>query len=364
MRTWMKILPLILLLSILIFFFWPEKPYKPYHVDSDYRSQVDAYYLPPMPPDWEWKSFITQDGTHLRWGETGNGQAARATLIWIPGYTATLDMYGEHFDSWARQGFHNVGLDLRGQGGSQRHRESQPEKLWVEDFSVYSNDLAEFVQSLKLSNERPVILVGMSFGGHVVLRAVGDHKLDVDGLYLLAPAIQPLPGEETIEDLLRYLNIGRKLGKSQHYVRGESNWKPDKAYNDFSVASVELCSTEPKRLYHRDVIFTREPDQRVGGVTYHWAAEFLESSQFILKNGYLEEIALPITIISASFDTFVRNDTITKTCSTRFPNCVEFQIPNTGHCLLQERDEVITEIYKLSEKLFERLNLDEDKLTQ
>ena len=176
----------ILLLAIVALLFWPEKRYEPFQVNDAYQAQVDAYYVPSMPRDWEWKTFVTRDGTRLRWGETGNAEAAKATLIWVPGYTATLDMYGEHFDVFAKQGFHIVGIDMRGQGGSERHRESQPEKLWVSDFNVYSQDVTGFIESLNIPSERPLILTGVSFGGHVVARTVGEFTTEVDGLFLLS----------------------------------------------------------------------------------------------------------------------------------------------------------------------------------
>jgi len=44
-----------LLVTISLFFIWPEKKYKPYIVSDEYQKQVDNFYLPPMPPDWEWQ---------------------------------------------------------------------------------------------------------------------------------------------------------------------------------------------------------------------------------------------------------------------------------------------------------------------
>jgi len=118
---------LVLLLGALAFFLWPEKAYEAYQVSPEYQAQVDAFHL-------------------------GNGKAAKATLIIIPGYTATMSMYGEHVDMLARRGYHVIGIDMRGQGGSERHRTSQPEKLWVDDFKDYSDDLAAFVKGMKIGN--------------------------------------------------------------------------------------------------------------------------------------------------------------------------------------------------------------------
>ena len=343
----------LILLVIAAFIFWPEKAYKPYQVDAAYRAQVDDFYIPPMPADWQLHKFETADGTNLRWGETGNRGAAKATLIWVPGYTAHLNMYGEHFDALAERGFHVVGVDLRGQGGSDRHRAKQPEKLWVEDFSVYSDDLAAFLASLELPPDRPLLLNGISFGGHVAIRAVRDHATNVDGLFLIAPAIKPTSGEYSFDDAKRMMGWARRLGKANYYMPGESNWLPD----GFDLTRKTDCSSNPSRLYYRDVIFTRQPELRVGGVTVQWGSEFFESSEIMQSGGYLEAIELPVTIISAENDTYVYTDVNSSACQTRFQDCREVAIAGTGHCLPQESDGVLNQMFDEMDALAERITL-------
>ncbi|MGJ8562251.1 MAG: alpha/beta hydrolase [Alphaproteobacteria bacterium] len=342
----------LLVLFVAAIVFWPEKSYTPYEVAADYQAQVDAFDLPSMPPDWKWKAFAAEDGTVLRWGETGNSDAAKATVLFVPGYTASVDMYGEHADFLARQGYHVIGFDLRGQGGSERHRKSRPEKLWVDDFSAYSDDLAGFIKAMKRRDGQPVILAASSFGGHVAVRAAGDHTLGVDGLYLLAPALRPKSDPYTFEQAKRLMTISRLFGKSKNYVYGQTDWRPDGL--DFTQGSD--CSSYPKRLYLRDALFTRRPEQRVGGITNQFGAEFFESSDYVLQSGYLEKIDMPVSVISAVNDTFVLTDTNSQACSERFPNCREITPPKSGHCLLQEDDATLGLILRELESLVERIN--------
>jgi len=341
-----------LFFGIVAIFVWPEKSYEPYAVDAAYQAQVDAFVLPGVPPDWEWKSFTAKDGTKLRWGETGNKDAAKASLIWVPGYTATLDMYGEHFDDFARRGYHVIGLDLRGQGGSERHREHQPEKMWVKDFATYSDDLAAFIQSLPKREDRPLILSGASFGGHVATRTVGDHTLPVHGLYLIAPALRPESAPYTFEQAKGLMQISNLIGKSKHYVYGQKDWRPDGL--DYTQGSD--CSSNPKRLYLRDAVFTRKPEQRVGGITNQYGLEFFKSSEYLLSEGYLEKLTLPVSIISATNDTFVVTDYNSRACRDQMLDCREVTPPNTGHCLSQESDAVLETMYDEMDALLERIN--------
>ena len=344
---------LLVLLGVLAFFFWPEKKYKPYQVSKEFQAQVDNFYLPDMPPDWQWKTFEAVDGTKLRWGETGNGAAAKATLIMVPGYTATMSMYPEHVDMLARRGYHVVGIDMRGQGGSERHRKSQPEKLWVDDFKDYSDDLAGFIKTLPRLDNQPVIPVGMSFGGHVSLRMAGDHSGLVDGLFLMAPAIEPKAGDMSFEQAKSLMGWARRLGKSKRYLQGNENWKPFQ--EDLSVANIDLCASNPKRLPNRDVVFTRNPAERVGGVTAQWGAEFFESSEFIRAEGYLENIDIPLTIVSAEVDHFVVTAVNQAACDGRLPHCQKLDLKGAGHCLMQESDAHLEEIFDGLDALLERI---------
>ncbi len=337
-------------IGLLALYFWPEKSYSAYAVNAEYQKQVDAYFVPEMPPDWTWKTYETADGTRLRWGESGNRNAAKASIIWVPGYTATLDMYGEHFDLLARRGFHLIGLDLRGQGGSQRHRDNFPEKLWVEDFGVYAADIAEWMAELDLPSDRKVLLSGSSFGGHVVTRAAGEYDLSIAGLYLIAPAFKPASAPYSFDEAKRLMSVSRAFGKSENYVFGQKDWEPDGL--DFTKGST--CSSYPKRLYLRDVIFTRQPEQRVGGVTNQWGAEFFESSEHINNEAFLSKLDMPVTIISASFDDFVITSENSKACANYIDDCREVLIPETGHCLPQENDAVIGQMMDEFDLLLKR----------
>ena len=344
---------LALLLGAVAFFFWPEKAYKPHQVSAAYQAQVDAFYLPEMPPDWVWKTFEASDGTTLRWGQTGNDKAAKATLIIVPGFTATMSMYPEHIDMLARRGYHVVGIDMRGQGGSQRHRQSQPEKLWVDDFKIYSDDLADFIKTLPRSDDQPIIPVAISFGGHVGIRMAGDHPGLVDGLFLMAPAIEPKAGDMSFDQARTVLRWARRLGKSKHYLQGNENWKP--FTQDLSEANIDMCSSNPKRLPNRDVVFTRNPSERVGGVTAQWGAEFFESSLYIREPGFLENIDVPVTMVSAEIDHFVVTNVNQSACDTRFPNCRKLDLTGAGHCLLQESDVHLKQMFDALDVLLMRI---------
>lgn len=345
---------LILFLGVITaFLYWPERAYEPFQVTDSYQAQADAFSVPPMPDDWRWSKFATEDGTNLRYGQTGNLGTADVTLLLIPGYTATLDMYGEHIDLLAERGFHIMGLDLRGQGGSDRSLKDQPERLWVDDFSTYSNDVASFIQVQNFQPDHKVIPVAISFGGHVALRMVGEHSGLADGLILLAPAVEPKAGKFEFDQALKLMDTMRKFGLSKRYVMGGHDWRP--VGEDYSIAGIEWCSSNPKRLFLRDAIFTNKPELRVGDVTNQWGAEFFESSLHIRQSGILEDIDIPILIFSADQDDYVSTEVNETVCDETLSNCKYIRYPGTGHCLPQETDVVVFDILSKIERFVEAL---------
>ena len=344
----------LLLILVVAFFAWPEQSYEPYEVSEDYRSQVAAFNIPDMPADWEWGTFTSEDGMKMRYGQSGNSGSSRATIVMIPGYTATMDMYGEQAAEIASRGYHVVGFDLRGQGGSERPRPFQPEKLLIENFNIYENDVALFLQDLDVPKGQPVVILGLSFGGHIGFRVAAEHADLVDGVLLLAPALKPSSGDMSFEEAERLLRLGDAVGKGTRYLPGETDWTP---YNedDLLQVGIEHCSSSPKRLPLRDAIFTVRPEQRVGGITFNWGREFYRSSHYVLQPGYAEALKMPVTMIHAELDNFVVTETNKHVCQNRVPDCQSVAIPGAGHCLLQETDNVLERVYDALEEMVRRV---------
>ena len=354
MRQFLFVVMGLALLGIIGFFAWPEQSYEPYEVPPAYQAQVDKFIIPDMPEDWTWNMFASEDGIKMRYGQTGNSASARATVVIIPGYTATMDMYGEQAGDIAARGYHVIGFDLRGQGGSERPRPSQPEKLLIEDFKIYANDVALFLQSLDLPEDRPIVLMGMSFGGHVAFRVGAEQPDLVDGLLLLAPALRPKAGSMSFDDAATILRIGDALGKDRRYMPGNTNWKPA-SEEDLLRVGIEYCASSPKRLPMRDAIFTVRPEQRVGGVTFNWGRQFFGSSNFVLQDGYSQSITKPVTMIHAEVDDFVVTDTNIEVCDNHMSDCLSISIAGAGHCLMQETDPVLDSIYNALDQTVDRI---------
>ena len=93
------------------------------------------------------------------------------------------------------------------------------------------------------------------------------------------------------------------------------------------------------------MVFTRNAEERVGGVTAQWAGEFLASSEVINTRAFLSSIDIPVTMISAEIDHLVETNTNQISCDSIFPNCIRVDVNNSGHCLFQESDEILSIIF-------------------
>ena len=339
--------------AFLAFVVWPEKAYVAHEVSPNFRAQALAFNIPALPDDWEGHKLTAADGTQIYWGQTANRDTANATYIMVPGYTASMSMQGEQVTMLRARGYHVVGMDLRGQGRSERHRAEHPEKMWVDDFSTYADDVRLLIEALELPNEHPVILSGSSFGGAVVTRAIGDFDLDVDALFVLAPAYRSQTAPLSIGMVKGWANIMRTLGKSNHFMVQQDVWKP--LVKDLTQPS--SCSSYPPRLHVGAALFVRDPAQRVGGATNQFAGEIIENGEIVSEPDYTAKMTLPITMIAAENDMMIDSPHTEGICKKGFPNCKLVKIPGTGHCLTKENDRVLNTIWGEVDALLERVRI-------
>jgi non-heme chloroperoxidase len=122
--------------------------------------------------------FTTKDGTRLYYNDWGSGQP----VVFSHGWPLSADAFEDQMNFLANHGYRCIAHDRRGHG-----RSSQTWK--GNDLDTYADDLAEFVESLNLTN---AIHVGHSTGGGEVARYIGRHGTRRVAKAVLISAIPPL----------------------------------------------------------------------------------------------------------------------------------------------------------------------------
>lgn len=337
-------------IALVVFILWPPQKYEPYQVTPEYQAQIDAFHIPSMPEGWSYDKFVARDFVKIQFGKGQINPDAKATLILLPGFTGLLAQYGEQLSYWQSQGYNVAGINIRGQGGSDRPLKYNPEKSWVKDFSVYSDDIAELLAAEFADTGAPIILIGQSFGAHVAYRTAAEHDTNIAGLFLTVPAFKPNTGEVPYGAAKFLYRLSQWTRKTEWYSPGASNWKPD--VQDLSQKIP--CSSAPKRVYLRDAMYVKDPSLRMGSATYQWFGQLMLSGEKMLKPEWSSKIDVPVTMLLAENDTIILNEPSIEVCDD-IGTCEHKVIKTSGHCMLQENDQILEQVYDNFDALVAKL---------
>ena len=127
----------------------------------------------------------TSDGLELlvqSWRPKGE---TRGALIIVHGLKDYADRYSEFAFAAARRGYAVHALDLRG------HGDSQGDRVWVDRFDEYLDDLEAFVARVRAEEAgKPLFLMGHSMGGAIVTLFTETRKPKLAGLITSAGALE------------------------------------------------------------------------------------------------------------------------------------------------------------------------------
>jgi non-heme chloroperoxidase len=123
-------------------------------------------------------TITTQDGTQIYYKDWGEGQP----LLFSHGWPLSSDAWEYQMLFLAQNGYRAIAHDRRGHGRSDQPSEGN-------DMDTYSDDLAELIETLDLSE---AVLVGHSTGGGEITRYIGRHGTSRVGKAVLVSAVSPL----------------------------------------------------------------------------------------------------------------------------------------------------------------------------
>ncbi|MBS0474908.1 MAG: alpha/beta hydrolase [Proteobacteria bacterium] len=296
------------------------------------RPALDRRAIPPQASESRWRA---PDGHAIRridWAPAT--MPAKGSLLFFPGRGDFYEKYLETFDHWHRRGWHVTAMDWRGQAGSGRLG-TDPFTGHIDDFATWVSDLGAFWPEWSATTPGPHVLAGHSMGGHLVLRAVADGRVNPDGLILVAPMLglrdkyAPTPVVHAAAKLMCALGDRRRPA-----------WKWSEKPGEVPADRIHLLTHDGER--YADELWWREarPEVAMGPGSWGWVERGYASMRLLARPDALDTVRVPVLILAAENDELVGYDAIVRAVA-RLRDCelVHFGA-EAHHEILREEDGV------------------------
>jgi lysophospholipase len=282
---------------------------------------------------------MTPDGRQLRaavW-PLAEGAPRRAICIVLNGHTEFIEKYQEVAADLNARGFDVVSLDWRGQGASER-RVRGNRAGHVGNFEEYDFDLAalllQLVEPMRGDNRTPLIGLGHSMGGHILLRSLHDHPRRFACAVAVAPMIdiELGPYSPTVVHLLT--GAYNLLRPSTRFVYGVEGRDPLELRFEQNAVTSDRARWDRNQSYLRT-----QPFLRINGPTFGWLGAAFRSMARMRKASYAEGIATPLLLFGAGHDQIVKTEAI-RDFAKHLPKGRYVELADAQHEILQENDAI------------------------
>ena len=295
-------------------------------------TAIDRRAIPAGAQETQWEAT---DGHRIRRIDLAriDDAEARGSILFFPGRGDHYEKYLESMVEWHRAGWNVTASDWRGQAGSGRFG-ADAITGHIADYDIWIDDLAAFWTQWKAEHPGPHVLAGHSMGGHLLMRALVDRKVDPDAMVLSAPMLD------------YYGSIPRAIGHAvaKAMVRiGDPRrpaWKWSEKPGEIPRDRMDLLTHDEDR--YMDEIWWRDerPELKMGPGSWGWLERGFESIRHLFATGRLEAVTTPVLILNAREDKLV-DPAANRRAADRLSNAtlVEFG-PEARHELLREVDPV------------------------
>jgi lysophospholipase len=313
------------------------------------RLPFDRRSIPANAVEARW---ALPDGHLLRridWPATkASDTVPRGSLLFMPGRGDAYEKYLETLAHWAQQGWRVTAADWRGQAGSGRLG-TDSVTGHIDDFSTWTADLGALWTMWRTETPGPHVLVGHSMGGHLVLRALAENRVDPAAVVLSAPMLDfagpRLPGWLLHAAAWAMAGIGD---------RRRAAWKWSEKPGQVPAGRGALLTHDPER--YADELWWREhrPELVMGPGSWGWTERAYASMRGLMRAGVLEQIDTPVLLLGAECDRLVSFPAIAR-AARRIPRgellCFG---PEAHHELLRESDSVRDRALAAIDEFFDR----------
>lgn len=229
----------------------------------------------------------------------GAGATPRGSILFLPGRGDCYEKYLEALEQWHRAGWRVTASDWRGQAGSGRLGNDRVTGH-IDDFARWVDDLAHLWQDWKAQTPAPHVLMGHSMGGHLVLRAMAERRVDPDAAILSAPMLGFYGSILPVSWMHRVADVMKRFGDPARPA-----WKWSEKPGEVPVTRINLLTHDAER--YEDELWWREkrPELVMGPGSWGWVERAYESMRALDRTDVLEAIRVPVLLLGTSNDKLV-----------------------------------------------------------
>jgi lysophospholipase len=264
--------------------------------NNDPKPVFDRRSIPAEAVESNWAAA---DGHAIRRIDWKQDHESCGSILFMAGRGDLYEKYLETLDYWHSQGWQVTASDWRGQAGSGRLG-LDDYAGHISDFSVWVSDLTDLWQRWKRENPTPHILIGHSMGGHLVLRALAEQRVDPRAAVLIAPMLGfinhriPAVIMHAVTWLITRLGDPRRLA-----------WKWSEKPRSLPADRNLLLTSDDAR--YADELWWREhrPEIAMGPGSWGWTERAYASMRGLDKATALDRVKQPVLLLATSDDKLV-----------------------------------------------------------
>ena len=269
----------------------------------------------------------------MYWNSNKSNQLG--TVLLQQGHNEFIEKYYETIQEFLDRNYNVVAFDWRGQGMSERMINDKT-KQYIKDFNIHNLDIECIFNKVLKHFKKPLIGIGHSMGGFILLSALKKNQIKFDKVILSAPML----GFRAEKLLLKIIDIFFFLLPKKSFLPGS---KPNMG-KEIPFEGNDL--TTDKLRYQRTQMLVRlKRDIRLWGITIAWAKAVKNQLLVMREAGWAESISNKILFLNNIGDRVVSADHIIK-MSKRLRNSQIVNFTDSEHEIFMEKDDLRKKMWK------------------
>ncbi|MEM1139250.1 MAG: alpha/beta hydrolase [Pseudomonadota bacterium] len=279
------------------------------------------------------------DGTgKLRVAHFAADRSQRGHVLLFVGKAEFIEKYYEVIGDLRARGFSVTCWDWRGQGLSVRPLRHRL-KAHIERFDTFLDDAERIISHMTSAHSGPVIALGHSMGGNILLRLLARGRFVPSLAVLSAPMTGILLRGVPDIAVKALLFAARQTDRLTAFLPGGEGYDPVTEPFDGNPVT-----HDPRRFAHTQALLKAHPELGQGAATFGWLAEARQSIRVLMAPKALSQVACPVLVLSAAEDKLV-DPASHRVLADRLPKAEYFSFTDAAHELFSERDGIRQKVW-------------------